>query len=197
MHDVIERTDDTTDVAPPTTGQVRRPYLWWVIGAATVVLLVLLGVAEATWLHDLPQDRASRVSLIAVPDAVPVAGQAGSAPALPADWAAGLLGSATNPALLGDVIMRLDLRDAQTGQPMTVDELARSFHLGDQCIEVTGASGPPRRGLLINVVVRTLGPMDPDDVVRAWSDRFIEQGRAGWPGLTIQPAMGVQYEICR
>ncbi|MCC6628202.1 MAG: hypothetical protein IT340_12470 [Chloroflexi bacterium] len=197
MHDVIERTDDTTDVAPPAAGRASRPYLWWVGGAATVVLLVLLGVAEATWLHDLPQDRASRVSLIAVPDSVPAVGQAGSAGTLPADWSAGLLGSATNPALLGDVITRLDLRDAQTGQPMTVDALARSFHLGDQCIEVSGASGPPRRGLLINAVVRTTGPMDPDDVMRVWSDRFIAQGRAGWPGLTIQSAMGVQYEICR
>jgi hypothetical protein len=191
MQDLIERVD-VAPAPPPAGERARRPYLWWLAGAGTIALLVLLGVAEATWLHDLPQDRASRISLLAVP----AAGPADGAGTLPADWSAGLLADAASPALLTAVIAQLDLRDAKTGQPLTAPALAANLHLGEQCIDVRAGSAPPRRGLMINAVVRTTGALDPDAVARAWSDRFIAHGRAAWPGLTIQPAMGARYELC-
>jgi hypothetical protein len=187
-----EPTLETAPRPAPATVADRpaaRPYGWWAAAAVGLVgLLVVLAVAEADWLHHLPQDRASRVTLLALP---------ADGPALAPDWPARLLEEATDPRLTADVVARLDLRDGATGQPLAPASLADDLRLGSECVEVRGGDGSARRGRMLTVVVRSDGAIDPDAVAQAWSARFTEHGRAAWPGLAIQPAMGVAYEICR
>jgi hypothetical protein len=184
--------------APPIGRRAARPYGWWAAAAGLVILLVALGVAEADWLHHLPQDRASRITLIAAP-AGSATGGTGNGAAPGPDWTARLLAEATDPGLMAEVVERLDLRDGAAGRPLPAATLAETLRLGSECIELRDDGGPPRRGLMLNAVVRSGGAIDTEAVAQAWAERFIERSRAELPGLTIQPAatMGVPYELCR
>jgi hypothetical protein len=200
-------TVSTDEIAPgsspprPAPGGRRaaRRYGWWAGVAVLLLLLGLLGYAEADWLHQLPQDRASRVTLIVLPDARSAAGVAGSSQALTPDWPARLLEAAADRDLLAAVIERLDLRDPATGETMPADELATHLRLGGECIEQRVDAEPPRRGLLVYAVVRGDRAIDTDAIARAWSEQFIRHSRARFPGLTAQPvaSVGVPYELCR
>jgi hypothetical protein len=170
------------------------------VGTGLVVLLLgLLGFAETGWLHQLPRDRASRVTLIALPEAQPATSGTGSDQSLSPDWSAHLLEEATDRDLIVGVIEKLDLRDGTTGQPLAPAALAADLRLGSECVDVRIGDGPPRRGLMLYAVVRSDGAIEPDAVAQAWSEQFVRHSRATFPGLAIQPAtsLGVPYELCR
>lgn len=174
--------------APPARS--RRPAGWWLALATLAVFLVALAYAEIDWLHQaLPQDRASRVALVALP-ATPLDGEG--------DWRPRLMEEAADRGLIAAVIGNLDLRDAG-GKLLSPDALAANIRLGSECIEQRAGQAPTRRGVLLYAVVRGGSTASTDAIAQEWERLFIQQSSESLPGLAIQPtaAQGAPYEFCR
>jgi hypothetical protein len=168
---------------------------WLVAGGAGLLLLGLLAYAEVFWLHDLPQDRVSRVVLVAFP----AEGAAGaSAPAAPAqDWAARLAEGARDPELLSLVEARL-AAEGRTAA-LSRDQLRDRMAISTQCIRTTSPQGTPVQGVMLVNAVRGPSSAEVETIARIWSFAFIESGARRYPSVLVQPveALGTTYELCR
>jgi hypothetical protein len=174
---------------------LKIPWLHVVAATGLVLLLLgLLGYAEAVWLHEaLPQDRVSRVSLAAFPATGTGAPADG---ALAAEWQAGLVEEATGDAVLLAVSAQVDAELSASGAPVSARELSKRMRVTAQCIQTAPADGRAVRGVLLVNTVR--GPDGPEveAIARAWSRQMVEVGA---PGLRVVPAesLSVPYEACR
>lgn len=184
-------------VAPPSIDsespkpQRGRLALWIAGVAAGIVILIILGYAETVWLHrDLPQDRASRLALLAYPQNA--SGQA-------AVESTQLVEAAQDPALLERVIAKAGLHDPSTDQPWSPERLRSAMSVNGQCVQVTEDSGYSARGVLLVVVARGADAHETDDVIHEWRAEFQQQSETSFPGLTLKPVESLRgtYAICQ
>lgn len=186
--DTLPDTRSPSAAAPPARS--RRPAGWWLALAVLAVLLAALAYAEIDWLHQaLPQDRASRVTLVALPE-TPSDGEG--------DWRPRLMEEAADRELIAAVIGNLDLRDAG-GKLLSPDALAANIRLGSECIVQRADQAPARRGMLLYAVVRGGSTASTDAIVREWERLFIQQSSESLPGVAIRSTatQGAPYEFCR
>ncbi|MBI3965583.1 MAG: hypothetical protein HY329_08110 [Chloroflexi bacterium] len=182
----------------------RRRWAWRLAAAGVVVFLAVLAYAETVWLHtSLPQDRVSRVTLIALPASASAdAGRAGESldqASLDQTSLDRLIASAADPTLLDEIGAKLDFRNPDTGEPVSLAQLGVSMRGGGQCIRVQTRSGRTVTGALLYNAVRGPDRSTTEAVARAWSQLFMERSAAELAGVSLQPAhtLEVPYEICR
>lgn len=187
-----QRADGVT-AGPPSPRRSRAVY-WWITAFVLFVLFLgALAYAETVVLHrDLPQDRASRVALIAFPGRGSPAWSKG-------DWDRRLAQNATDPQLLQEIIDRMDLRDAASGDPLTPARLRASMTVDSQCVEVSTDHDQTSRGMLLVTVIRGSSADSVERIAKLWTDLILQRSATMFPGLTIQPVetFGGTYEICR
>lgn len=192
--------DVTKSAAVPSPAEKRRGrWAWRLAAAGVVVFLIVLAYAETVWLHtSLPQDRVSRVTLIALPTASGAdAGRSGES--LDHDTLVRLIASATAAALLDEISARLDFRDPSTGEPLSLAQLGVSMRGGGQCIRVQTGNGRTITGALLYNAIRGPDVSTTEAVAQEWSRLFSERNATELSGVSLQPAhtLEVPYEICR
>jgi hypothetical protein len=170
--------------------QPRRSLGWWPWIVGLGLLLGLLGIAEVTWLHDLPQDRVSRTTLVAFPRS------AGSGARAPIDWPEQIAKSAVDAPLFTAIVARLGATPATAA--LATRDLAEQTHVSNQCIRWTDAAGQPRQGVLLVAIVRGPTSDQVEAIGATWARELTSAMALAYPELVVESveSLGTQYELC-
>lgn len=187
-------------VVQPSSGS-RTDAARWVVGIGTVALLLaLVAYAEAVWLHDaLPQDRVSRVVLVAFPAAPAGVGGDQAQTSLAPDWGKRLVQGATDVELLKTLGARLAAGSDSGGWSLSAEQLREQMTVTSQCIVRTSPQGRPVQGVMLVNTVRAAKAAEVETMAGAWSALVMETSAGRYPGLIVQPveSLGAAYELCR
>ncbi|MDE3074169.1 MAG: hypothetical protein KGJ86_01955 [Chloroflexota bacterium] len=169
------------------------------MGLTGLVLAAGLAVAETGWLASrIPQDKPTRVALVAFPS--PKASTGGQA-SLPGDWPTRLVSEADRAGVRQAAADKLVSRPAAPSHALNADELASRMRLGSSCIEIQPLTPGAKtiRGVLLYNVVRGADEAQTAQIAHAWSAAVTEGAAGLFPGLTIEPveSLGAPYEMCQ